>query len=100
MNGKKAKALRRDPMVTVLLERGYPGKRARRIVKRMVTRGDQGQRPVLAVQRKRTPHEHELRDGTGQAVTLVGRDPLRRIGIGGREIRRTWLGGISAQRGF
>jgi hypothetical protein len=43
--------------------------------------------------------KHELRDENG-AFTLVGRDPLRRIGTDGREVRRMWLAGISAQRNY
>jgi hypothetical protein len=34
------------------------------------------------------------------AYTLVGRDPLRRIDKHGNDVRRMWLAGISAQRGY
>ena len=40
-----------------------------------------------------------LRDSHG-AFCETGRDPLRRIGTDGREVRRKWLAGISAQRGY
>lgn len=43
--------------------------------------------------------KHPLRDEHG-AYTQVGRDPLRRIDVDGREVRRIWLAGISAQRGY
>ena len=32
--------------------------------------------------------------------TEAGRDPLRRIDADGRQVRRKWLAGISAQRGY
>lgn len=42
---------------------------------------------------------HPLSDEHG-AFTQVGRDPLRQIDITGHEVRRKWLAGISAQRGY
>ena len=42
---------------------------------------------------------HPLRDAHG-AYCMVGRDPLRRVNLDGEEVRRKWLAGISAQRGY
>lgn len=52
-----------------------------------------------AKEREHKPHAHATRDKHG-AVTLIGRDPLRRIGVDGKEVRRIWLGGVSAMRGY
>lgn len=49
--------------------------------------------------RKHKQYRHPLRDQYG-AFTQVGRDPLKRIGLDGKPIRRVWLAGISAQRGY
>lgn len=59
-----------------------------------------GQAPKFPKDRKHKQHEHPLRGPNGDAFTLVGRDPLRRINQDGTEVRRMWLGGISAQRGY
>lgn len=50
---------------------------------------DMGQHPKFALQRKRKQHKHPQRDAIGQVITLVGKEP-----------RRVWLAGISAQRGY
>lgn len=59
----------------------------------------QSQRLKPGNPRKHVQHKHPLRDING-AFTYVGRDPLKRIGRDGKEIRRVWLAGISAQRGY
>lgn len=63
-------------------------------------RGDTGQRPKFAKQRKHKQHTHPLRDEHG-AFTLVGRsnDEPSSILVDG-QFRRKWLAGISAQRGY
>ena len=60
----------------------------------------QSQRLKASKVRKHKQHRHPLRDQYGDAYTQVGRDPLKRIGRDGKSIRRVWLAGISAQRGY
>lgn len=59
----------------------------------------QSQRLKASKVRKHKQYRHPLRDQYG-AFTQVGRDPLKRIGRDGKPIRRVWLAGISAQRGY
>lgn len=60
----------------------------------------QSQRLKAGKVRKHKQYRHPLRDQYGDAYTQVGRDPLKRIGRDGKSIRRVWLAGISAQRGY
>mgnify|MGYP003553513104 CR=1 FL=1 len=60
----------------------------------------QSQRLKAGKVRKHKQYRHPLRDQYGDAYTQVGRDPLKRIGRDGKPIRRVWLAGISAQRGY
>jgi hypothetical protein len=66
----------------------------------------------MAKPRKRKQHEHP-KDASGQAVTFTGKEfwlsggkpNSREFEIGGSAggdflLRRIWLGGISAQRGY
>lgn len=49
---------------------------------------DNGQHPKFDRERSHKQHEHHQRDSNG-AFTFVGREP-----------RRQWLAGVSAQRGY
>ena len=55
-----------------------------------------GLRNAITAKTKTTP----FRSDSNGAFTLVGRDPLRRINEHGADVRRMWLAGISAQRGY
>lgn len=74
-------------------------KNAHRSAKRVVKAASSGQHPKFPKDRKHKQHEHK-RDANGMAYTLVGRDPFRALNVDGTEVRRVWLGGISAQRGY
>lgn len=65
-------------------------------------RATYGQGLVNKWNRKRQQQQEKLghkRDENG-TYTSVGRDALGRIGLDGLPVRRMWLGGISARRGY